>query len=205
MIGSGGGRRAEPRAARRRRRRAFGALLALVGAYLVAAVALALAGSHDRTAHADVIVVPGNTVAPDGTPGPRLRARLDAALWLYRRGDARLIFVSGGTGVEGFDEAEAMARYLVGQGVPAADVVRDPAGLDTDATARNLATYLGEHRLRTALVATQFFHVPRTELALGRHGVEVVGSRHARYVEWRDVYSLAREVVAYPTYAIGSG
>ena len=83
--------------------------------------------------------------------------------------------------------------------------MQDHAGLDTDATARNLAAFMAAHRLRTALVATQYFHVPRTELALDRHGVDVVGSRHARFVEWRDVYSLAREVVAYPTYALGIG
>jgi len=104
--------------------------------------------------------------------------------------------------VEGVDEADAMARYLVAQGVPEAAIVRDPAGVDTDATARNVAAFAREHRLRTALVATQFFHVPRTELALRRYGVDVVGSRHARYVEWRDAYSLAREVVAYPAYRL---
>jgi len=54
--------------------------------------------------------------------------------------------------------------------------------------------------LRTALVATQYFHVPRTALALSRHGVDVVGSRHARFAEARDAYSLAREVIAVPVY-----
>ena len=133
---------------RRARRRAVVGLVAVVAAYLLAGAVLAVAGLHDRVATADVVVVPGNTVAPDGTPSPRLRARLDAALWLYRGGRARLVFVSGGTGVEGVDEADAMARYLVAQGVPEAAIVRDPAGVDTDATARNVAAFAREASCR---------------------------------------------------------
>lgn len=59
---------------RLRRWRATVALI-LAGAYLVAVAVLAGVGLHDRLAHADVIVVPGNTVARDGTPSPRLQAR----------------------------------------------------------------------------------------------------------------------------------
>ena len=176
--------------------------LTLAGVYLLAAVVLAGVGLHDHVAHADVIVVPGNTVAGDGTPSPRLRARLDATLWLYRQGDADVVFVSGATGAEGFDEATVMARYLIDHGVPKASVVKDSAGVDTDATAAHAAAMMRERHLRTALVATQYFHVPRTELALNQHGVDVVGSRHARFVEGRDAYSLAREVIAVPVYLL---
>ena len=178
------------------------ATIVVAGAYVLAAGVLAGLGLHDRVAHADVIVVPGNTVARDGTPSPRLRARLDAALWLYRGGYAQLIFVSGATGAEGFDEAATMARYLVDHGVPQAAIVEDSAGVDTDTTAAHASALMREQHLRTALVATQYFHVPRTELALGQHDVDVVGSRHARFTEWRDAYSLAREVIAVPAYLV---
>jgi uncharacterized SAM-binding protein YcdF (DUF218 family) len=185
-----------------RRARWTGPSLALAAAALLPAAGIALAGLDDRTARADVIVVPGNTVAPDGTPSDRLRARLDAALELYRERQAPLVVVSGGTGVEGVDEAAAMARYLTAHGVPAEAVVQDPSGVDSEATARNTAALLRARGLRTALVATQYFHVPRMSAALERHGVDVVGSRHARYAEWRDAYSLAREVVAFAVYQV---
>lgn len=167
-----------------------------VGLYLLAAAAIAGYGLADDTAHADVVVVPGNTIAPDGTPSPRLRARLDAAVRVYRQGLSGRILVSGGTGSEGFDEAASMAAYLRGQGVPAAAIVQDPAGVDTAATAAHTATYLRTHGLRTALVATQYFHVARTRLLLERQGVHVVGTVHARVLEVRDAWSLAREVPA---------
>jgi vancomycin permeability regulator SanA len=153
-------------------------------------------GLDDRLAPADVIVVPGSTVAPDGTPSPRLRARLDAALAACRQGWAPVILVSGGTGVEGFDEARAMGDYLRQHGVPSSAVVEDGAGVDTEATAIHTATYLRAHGRRRALVVTQYFHVPRTELLLGTYGVDVVGRVHARFVAPRDVYSTVREVAA---------
>jgi uncharacterized SAM-binding protein YcdF (DUF218 family) len=168
--------------------------------YLVAAAVLAGVGLHDQAAPADVIVVPGNTVQPDGTPSDRLGARLDAAITLFNEHQAPVIFVSGGVGEEGHDEAAAMARYLVAHGVPADAIVQDPLGFDTAATAANAAAYLRANKLRSALVATQYFHVARTTLALERQGLSVTGSRHARYVEWRDMYSLAREVIGYALY-----
>jgi uncharacterized SAM-binding protein YcdF (DUF218 family) len=171
-----------------------------LGGFFVAALAIVVTGLRDQLANADVIVVPGNTVAPDGTPSPRLQARLDAALALYEGRRAPLIFVSGGTGVEGFDEAVAMASYLVKRGVSPAAIVKDNQGIDTAATARNAAAFMRAHKLRSALVATQYFHVPRTRLALERHGVQVVGSAHARFFELRDLYSIPREVVGYVAY-----
>jgi vancomycin permeability regulator SanA len=171
------------------------AAIFLLGCGLIVA-----AGCSDRLAEADLIVVPGNTVAADGTPSPRLQARLDAALALYRDRRAKLVFVSGGLGKEGFDEAVVMAGYLARNGVPAAAIVIDSQGLDTMATARNAAAFMRAKGMRTALVATQYFHVPRTQLALERAGVRVVGHTHARYAELRDFYSIPREVVGYVAY-----
>lgn len=176
---------------------AFSALGALV------ASAVVVRGLDDRAAKADLIVVPGTTIAPDGTPSPRLRARLDAALRMYREGWAPRIMVSGGTGVEGFDEAASMAAYLSRQGVPAGVIVQDGAGVDTASTARHAAEYLERNGLSTAIVATQYFHVARTELLLRRENVKVTGRVHARYVAPRDLYSIPREVVALAVIAFG--
>lgn len=172
----------------------------VVAGYLAAAAALALVGLQDHAAPADLIVVPGNTVRPDGTPSERLGARLDAAIVLFNAHQAPAIFVSGGVGEEGHDEAAAMARYLVAHGVPESAIVQDPLGFDTAATAANVAAYLRANNRRSALVATQYFHVARTSLALERHGVSVMGSRHARHFEGRDLYSLSREVIGYAVY-----
>lgn len=175
------------------------AVLALI-TFLLATAALVLAGLNDKLAPADVIVVPGNTIAPDGTPSPRLQARLDAALAQFRAGRAPRILVSGATGKEGFDEAAAMARYLQTRGVPAGAIIEDNQGWTTDATARNAATLMRQHGWHTAMVATQYFHVPRFRLALARAGIAVSGNVHAPYFELRDLYSVPRETVGYAVY-----
>lgn len=171
-----------------------------IGAFLLATGALVATGLHDQLAQADLIVVPGNTIAPDGTPSPRLQARLDVALKQFRERRAPRIFVSGGTGKEGFDEAASMASYLRLQGVPAGAIIEDNQGWTTEATARNAAVYLQTHGLKTAMVATQYFHVPRFRLALERAGIAVSGNVHAPYFELRDLYSIPRETVGYAVY-----
>ncbi|PJJ18521.1 DUF218 domain-containing protein [Janthinobacterium sp. 67] len=171
-----------------------------VGVFLLATAALMLAGLNDKLAPADVIVVPGNTIAPDGTPSPRLQARLDVALKQFQEHRAPRILVSGATGKEGFDEAAAMARYLQSRGVPAGAIIEDNQGWTTDATARNAAVLMRTHGWKTAMVATQYFHVPRFRLALERSGIAVSGNVHAPYFELRDLYSVPRETVGYAVY-----
>ena len=176
--------------------------LSALAVFLLATAALVLAGLNDKEAPADVIVVPGNTIMPDGTPSPRLQARLDAAVKQFREHRAPRILVSGATGKEGFDEAAAMARYLQSRGVPAGAIIEDNQGWTTDATARNAAALMRQHGWHTAMVATQYFHVPRFRLALARAGINVSGNVHAPYFELRDLYSIPRETVGYAVYFI---
>lgn len=175
-----------------------------VGVFLLATAALVLTGLHDKLAPADVIVVPGNTILPDGTPSPRLQARLDAALTQFQAHRAQHILVSGATGKEGFDEAASMARYLQSRGVPTSAIIEDNQGWTTDATARNAALLMRRHGWTTAMVATQYFHVPRFRLALERSGIAVSGNVHAPYFELRDLYSVPRETVGYLVYYVKS-
>lgn len=66
----------------------FGALLAAVGLF-----------SHPHAA--DVAIVLGNTVYADGSPSPRLAARLDRAYQCYEQRQCKLVLVSGGIDASG--------------------------------------------------------------------------------------------------------
>lgn len=174
----------------------------LVVAFL-ASMLLVAVGLRDEIHEADVAVVLGNTVNPDGTPSNRLAARLDMAVELYRRGLFKNVVVSGGVGQEGFDEAEVMKDYLVNQGVPRASIVVDSLGVTTAATAKNTAALAKLHGWSRVLVVSQYFHIPRCRLALSQAGLAPVFSAHARYFELRDVYSIFREVIGYAAYLGG--
>jgi uncharacterized SAM-binding protein YcdF (DUF218 family) len=110
--------------------------------------------------------------------------------------------VSGGIDASGTDEAAAMRAYLVRQGVPPSQISVDSAGVDTWATARHASAFMREHGLSTALVVTQYFHLPRAMLALRRFGVPTVTGDYPVFWEARDLYSIAREVPAFAWYCI---
>jgi vancomycin permeability regulator SanA len=171
---------------------------------LLGVVGIVVDGLRDDVQMSDVAVVLGSKVMPDGTPSDRLRARLDKAADLYRRGMFKRIIVSGGTGAEGFNEALVMATYLADrQSIPRTAILLDEHGDTTEATALNSVVLMKANGLKSALVVTQFFHVPRSRYALHRAGVETVYSAHANYFELRDLYSLAREMIALPAYWLG--
>jgi vancomycin permeability regulator SanA len=177
--------------------RQFMWFIAVLGAtFLSAAVAISAGGLSDRVVMADVVVVPGNTVYPDGTLSDRLKGRLDAAVEIHRAGNCQAVFVSGAVGSEGVDESTAMQSYLVQRGVPAHQIIQDQHGVNTEATARNAAVMMQQRGFTTALAVSQYFHVPRLRVLLQHQGVNVVGTAHANYFEARDAYSLAREVLA---------
>ena len=188
----------------RLKRLAVRAVLAGTALFVAAAGLIAVSGLRDDVRPADVAVVLGNEVRADGTPHPRLAARLDAALALYEGGVVKNVIVSGGIGLSGFDEAAVMKSYLAGRGIPADRIVADSLGVTTAATATNTAAILREKRWSSVVVVSQYFHIPRCRLAMRRVGITPVYSAHARYFELRDLYSTAREVVGYPAYLLGA-
>ena len=130
-------------------------------------------GTDDAPA-AEVVIVLGTDVAPDGRPGIRLAGRLQTAAALVHSGRAKVILVSGdGAGGSG-DEPAAMTAYLGGLGIDARQVVADPFGLDTyDSCARARQVY----GITRALIVTQAYHLARAVTLCRRLGVDADGVR----------------------------
>lgn len=171
-----------------------------LGAFLVGTVILVMAGLRDQLGHADVGLVLGSKVDLDGTPSPRLCARLDRTLELFRIGYFPLVIASGGIGKEGYDEALVMRDYLVAHGIPKERIIMDSAGTTTFASAKNTLQIVRRQKLSSVLVVSQYFHIPRARMALERFGVSEVYSSHARFFELRDMYSSPRELLGYLRY-----
>ena len=190
---------------RRRLRLLVRAALAAVAVFALAALVLVADGLNDRLRPADVAVVLGSKAFPDGTPSPRLAARLDRAVQLVGAGLVHQVIVSGGTGVEGVDEALVMKAYLVEHGVPAQQVWVDSQGVTTRATARNCAALMRAQGWHSALLVSQYFHLSRTRLAFEQAGVSALGTAHAEFFEWRDLYSIPREVLGWVGYRWAGG
>lgn len=176
---------------------------ALAAVYALCMTALTADGLVDERARCDVAVVLGAKVRVDGRPSVQLGDRLARALDVFERGDAGWVLVSGGRGVEGHEEADVMAAWLVARGVPSERIIVDRDGWTTWHTARNTRRILEERGLASAVIVTSYYHVPRARLAFERAGVPRVATAHAAYrPAIRDAYSLPREVVGYAWYAL---
>jgi vancomycin permeability regulator SanA len=160
-------------------------------------------GLADDARASDVAVVLGNEVLPDGTPHARLRARLDRAAGLLRAGVVRLVLVTGGTGRAGFQEADVMRAYLISAGVPADRILVDRHGDTTFDSAVQARAILGPLGLRSVVLCSQYYHLPRARLAFARAGLGPVTTAHAPVrPEWHEPWSLLREWVGYYAYLL---
>lgn len=155
-----------------------------------------------RPAPSDLIVVLGNEVLISGKPSLPLQARLDCAISLYQRHMAPAILVSGGIGKSGYDEAQVMSGYLEQHGIPASAIILDSTGVNTMATARNTFVLMQNRQLQSVIMVSQYFHLPRCLLAFRMAGISSLSADYPRFMEWRDIPSTLREIVALPVYAL---
>jgi tetratricopeptide (TPR) repeat protein/vancomycin permeability regulator SanA len=161
-------------------------------------------GLLESPANADLAVVLGNEVLPNGRLSTRLAARVDRAIELYNEHRCRFILMSGAAGPGGYDEPGAMVRYAVAHGVPAAALLSDPKGNNTWATAENTARTVRNRGFDGVLIVSQYYHLARCRLAFAHAGVPIRGTAYARYIEWKDVPASLRELVAYAAYFVRS-
>jgi vancomycin permeability regulator SanA len=161
-------------------------------------------GLNDEIAAADAAVVLGNTVEPNGQPSDRLKARLEKAVELYEQKLVGKIIVSGGLGVEGFEEADVMRSYLVSRNIPESNIILDRGGSNTQKTATGTKQIMEAQNMRSVIIVSQYFHITRTRLAFQKAGIDNIFSAHANYFEWRDVYSILREFTGFYSYLIGA-
>lgn len=175
-------------------------VIGILAFFLTACLAITFAGLNDDLHAADLAVVLGNRVQPDGNPSEMLKARLDHTVDLYRQGYFRLILVSGGHGKEGYDEPVVMRRYLEANGIPHDAIFEDNEGYTTWRTAQNTALFLKAHNFSSVLVVSQYFHMPRCWLAFSKFGIAPIYTSHAPFWSVRDFYSIPREVIGYGTY-----
>jgi uncharacterized SAM-binding protein YcdF (DUF218 family) len=176
--------------------RAF-AITVVLTALLFPLAQISFFGLTDYRRPADLIVVLGAHAYADGRPSSALEDRIRTGCELYREGLAPRILFSGGPGDGAIDEPEAMRRYAIRHGVPDSAILRDPHGVNTEATVRNTLALANGPRI---LVVSHFYHLPRIKMAFQRHGVDIytVPARTSRIGGMP--YNLARETAAFWAY-----
>ena len=121
----------------------------------------------ERAESRPVALVLGAGLRRDGRPSTLLGRRLDVAADLYHRGTVDAVLVSGAD-----DEPAAMRAHLLAAGVPDAKIVGDAAGFRTWDSCVRAHEVFG---VRSAIVVTQEFHLPRAVGLCRAAGIDATG------------------------------
>jgi SanA protein len=151
-------------------------LFVLVGLFLPKLIILLYAAPRTFTADnapvEHVAIVFGAGLLRDGSAGPVLRDRVETAVQLYQQGKVQKLLMSGDNRFVNYNEPEAMRQYALDLGVPDSDIVLDYAGRRTyDTCYRANAIF----QVKSAILVTQSFHLPRALFLCNSFGVQSTG------------------------------
>jgi uncharacterized SAM-binding protein YcdF (DUF218 family) len=147
-------------------------LLASVGAYwMYLYQQVRTIASRDEAHTADAIVILG-AAQYNGLPSPVLKARLDHALHLYKKGYSKAMITTGSYGPDpNYSEAHVATAYLTEHGVDAADIITEQASLTTHDSIRAASLLVKSKGWKSVLVVSDGFHLFRTRAMFSDEGV----------------------------------
>ena len=148
----------------------------LLVAWLVSLGGVLVWERYDQSRPAGAIVVLG-AAQYVGRPSPVLRARLDHAVALWRRGLAPIMIVTGGTGMgDTTSEAAVSQRYVARHGVPVQAILLETEGRTTSESMAGVSALMGSQGRRDVLLVSDPFHMLRLTILARRHGLEPYAS-----------------------------
>jgi len=168
--------------------------LLMVGAWLLSLAGVMFWERRDTARPAAAIVVLG-AAQYVGRPSPVLRARLDHAIELWRRGLApRMIFTGGFGDHDTTSEAAVGQRYAIGRGVPPRAILIENRGRSTAASLLEVAALMEAEPSRRVILVSDPFHMLRLWILARRFGMTPFSSPTrtspislTRYGEWKYV------------------
>lgn len=153
---------------------------------------------------ADVAVVLGGGVWGPNKPSPTLKARLDAAATLFKRGEVREIAVTGGAVRFGTIESEIGARYLRKLGIPGDSIMTEDK---TENTVEQMIfvkrVLMDRLHMKSVVIVSDAWHLPRALLMCKWMNIRVKAyPSHFRMVLERELYNRFRESAGLQAYIL---
>jgi uncharacterized SAM-binding protein YcdF (DUF218 family) len=183
------------------------ALAALAAFLTLTAVRIVREGSLQELHAADAIVVFG-AAEYAGHPSPVLRARLDHAFDLFRKGIAPVVITTGGAASDPrFSEGGVGSNYLRHRGIPERNLIAETQGSDTAQSAVRVAVIMRANGLHSCVAVSDAYHVFRIKRLLEHEGVGPVyvaprpDSRPHSVVQ--RAYAVMREASSYLLWKLG--
>jgi uncharacterized SAM-binding protein YcdF (DUF218 family) len=160
-----------PRELSNRSRIALILALLVFGTWVVALIGVLFWEQRDEARPAAAIVVLG-AAQYVGRPSPVLRARLDHAITLWKRGLSRRMIFTGGFG-DGDTTSEAAVgqRYAINHGVPAGAIMIENNGRSTSESLKQVAGLMEREPSREIILVSDPFHMLRLSILARRYGL----------------------------------
>jgi len=155
---------------------------------------------------ADAIVVFG-AAEYDGRPSPVLRARLDHANDLFRKGLAPVVITTGGHAADpNFSEGGVGHDYLMRRAVPESALIAETQASDTAESAERVVVIMRANHMKSCIAVSDAYHVFRIRKLLEHQGIQVyVAPRpdsRPRSI-WQRGVAILRESASYLLWRMG--
>jgi uncharacterized SAM-binding protein YcdF (DUF218 family) len=155
---------------------------------------------------ADAIVVFG-AAEYDGRPSPVLRARLDHANDLFRKGLAPVVITTGGHAADpNFSEGGVGHDYLMRRAVPESALIAETQASDTAESAERVGVIMRANHMKSCIAVSDAYHVFRIRKLLEHQGIQVfVAPRpdsRPRSI-WQRGVAILRESASYLLWRMG--
>ncbi len=162
----------------------FGTLGVLFVCYATAFVWLAIQIKDDARA-SDAVIVLGARVNYNNHLNPCLVARVEHGAKLVQSGLAKFLIVSGGNDVEdGANEANAMREMAVRFGISSAQIILEPKATSTFENLLFSKAILEQRKLKSVIVVTEPYHMPRAAMIARKLGLEFSSSPVPKSACW---------------------
>jgi uncharacterized SAM-binding protein YcdF (DUF218 family) len=154
----------------------IGALSLLLIVYVFGLVWLAIQ-VKDNARVSDAVIVLGARVNYNGYLNPCLLARVEHGAKLLRGGLAKFLIVSGGIDVEdGASEAKAMREIALRAGISSDQIILETKATSTFENLEFSKAILKTRHLRSVIVVTEPYHMPRAAMIARKLGLDFSSS-----------------------------
>jgi len=148
----------------------------LAVAWMISLGGVLLWGGRDAARPSDAIVVLG-AAQYAGRPSPVLKARLDHALGLWKRGLAPNVILTGGKGSGDTTSEAAVGRiYLLRRGVPDRAMLMENEGRSTAESLGGVARLAAARAISDVILVSDPFHMMRLQILAWRYHLNAVPS-----------------------------
>ena len=170
----------------------IGLFLLSINFYIIIGSSKSILDISNLKSNYEIGLILGCGVKSNGEPSKMLKDRLDKGIELYKNGYVTSLLVSG-THKEGYSEVVVMEDYLVKNGIPKEDILKDEMG---DSTRESINNYKKTYKRKKVVIISQKYHLYRAIYLANKKEMRSIGVYAEEHYYHGQVFREIREVLA---------